>query len=192
MRSIFHMSRAPRGRFLFKPQAPTFVAVVLSFLLFLILPNAAVSAGIHADAVVAHTNAVRARTGRSALRVDPALAAAAQRRAEELVATGHFDHTRPDGAPFSTIVTESGYPFVRVGENLAIDFLNEQPLVAGWMASASHRANLLNTSHAHMGVGVATGTYGGIPTTVVVQLLGSTRPPAERGWHRLSSALPIG
>lgn len=192
MRPIFHMSRAPRGRFLFRPQAPTFVAVVLSFLLFLVLPNAAVSAGIHADAIVAHTNAVRVHTGRSALRFDPALAAAAQRRAEELAATGHFDHTRPDGAPFSTIVTESGYPFARVGENLAIDFLNEQPLVAGWMTSESHRANLLNASHTHMGVGVATGTYGGIPTTVVVQLLGSTRPPAERGWHRLSSALPIG
>ncbi len=169
-----------------------FAGVVFSFLLFLVLPNAAVSAGIHPDAVVAHTNAIRMRAGQSALRVDHALAAAAQHRAEELAAAAHFDHTRPDGAPFSTIVTASGYPFARVGENLAIDFLNEQPLVRAWMESEGHRVNLLNASHTHIGVGVATGTYHGVPTTVVVQLLGSTRAPAQRGWNRLPSALPIG
>jgi uncharacterized protein YkwD len=168
------------------------VAVVLSFLLSLVLPNAAVSAGIHADAVVAYTNDARLRAGRPALRQDPALTVAAQQRAEELARAAHFDHTRPDGAPFSTILTERGYPYARVGENLAIDFLNEQPLIAGWIASESHRNNLLNSSHAHIGVGVATGTYGGIPTTVVVQLLGSTRLPTERGWRRLPSALPMG
>lgn len=192
MRPIFDMSRTPRRRLIFKPQAPSFVAVVLAFLLFLILPNAAVSAGIHPDAVVVHTNSIRALAGQPSLRVDAVLTTAAQRRAEELAAAGHFDHTRPDGAPFSTIITESGYPLARVGENLAIDFLNEQPLVRAWVASEGHRRNLLNASHAHIGVGVATGIYQGIPTTVVVQLLGSTRAPDTRGWTRLTSALSIG
>jgi len=87
---------------------------------------------------------------------------------------------------------EAGYPFDRVAENLAIDYLNETPMMDAWLQSPSHRRNLLNDGYAHIGVGVASGTVDGIPTIVVVQLAGSLRDPATRGWTRLTSALPLG
>ncbi|MDP3770883.1 MAG: CAP domain-containing protein [bacterium] len=192
MRSVFHNARAPRGRSVPSAQAPLFVGVVFSFLLFLALPYGAISAGIHADTVTDHTNVVRVAAGLRPLWTDAALTAAAQRRAEELVRSSTFDHVRPDGAPFSTAVVETGYPFDRVAENLAIDYLNEAPMIAAWLRSASHRRNLLGDGYAHIGVGVASGTVDGIPTIVVVQLAGSLRDPASRGWKRLPAALPMG
>ena len=216
MRPVFDMPRAPHRRSIlrrqarlnfrlgedarhadfrkgsFGGQAPPFVGVALSFLLFLLLPNAAVSAGIHAEAVIAGTNAIRAAQDRPTLRTDAALAAAAQQRAEELAASAAFDHVRPSGAPFSTAVAEAQYPFERVAENLAIDYLNESPLLDGWLGSKSHRRTLLSAEYAHIGVGVAAGVVNGRPTVVTVQLLGRTQSPELRGWSRLTSALPVG
>ena len=175
-----------------KRQAPPFVGVALSFLLFLLLPNSAISAGVHADTVVGHTNIFRAKQHRPLLIPDTALTTAAQQRAEELVSGSYFDHVRPNGAPFSTAVTEANYPFERVAENLAIDYLNVTPLVHGWMRSESHRLSLLNEEYAHTGVGVATGIINGAPTIVTVQLFGRTQAPERRGWTRAIPALPIG
>ncbi|MDO8598811.1 MAG: CAP domain-containing protein [bacterium] len=185
------MSRAPRGRSMLRRQAPPFVGVALSFLLFLLLPGAAISAGIHADAVVEHSNTVRARLHRPMLLADAALTNAAQQRANELAAHAYFDHIRPDGAPFSTAVVDAQYPFERVAENLGIDYLTAAPLVDGWMRSTSHRQSLLDESYAHVGVGVATGIVNGIPTIVTVQLLGRTQAPELRGWIRLAAELPV-
>lgn len=174
-----------------RTQAPPFAGVALSFLLFLLLPGSAISAGIHADAVVEHANAVRTRLHRPVLFTDAALTHAAQQRANELAAHAYFDHIRPDGAPFSTAVVDAQYPFERVAENLGIDYLNAGPLVDGWMRSTSHRQSLLNEEYAHVGVGVATGIVNGIPTIVTVQLLGRTQAPELRGWVRVISALPV-
>jgi len=186
------MLRAPRGRRRRTRQAPPFVAVALSFLLFLLLPHAVVSAGVQADAVVARTNIVRDAHARPLLRSDDALTIAAQRRAEELASGSYFDHVRPDGAPFSTAVADARYPFERVAENLAVDYLTVTPLMDGWMESASHRQSILNGTYADIGVGVATGIVRGIPTIVTVQLLGRTKPPELRGWVRTTSALGMG
>ena len=199
MRSVFHNARARRnfarknsGEGSFNAQAPLFVGVVFSFLLFLALPHGAISAGIHADTVTDRTNVVRIAAGLRPLWTDAELTAAAQRRATEIVQSAAFDHARPDGAPFSAAVVEAGYPFDRVAENLAIDYLNEAPMIDAWLKSAGHRRNLLGDGYAHIGVGVASGTVDGIPTIVVVQLAGSLRDPASRGWKRLPAALPLG
>jgi hypothetical protein len=47
------------------------------------------------------------------------------------------------------------------------------------MASASHKANILNPSYAEIGVGVARGTYRGSPATMVVQLFAEPAAAAE-------------
>lgn len=191
MRRFFGLPQALHGRLQFNAQAPLlFATVALSFLL-LTLPNTAVSAGISADSVVARSNVIRVKQARLPLRADAALAQAAQLRARELVAGAYFDHVRPDGAPFSTAVIEARYPFERVAENLAIDYLNESPLLDGWLESPSHRQALLNPEYAHVGIGVASGVIGGKPTIVTVQLLGRPQTPELRGWIRLANALPM-
>lgn len=162
-----------------------------ALLLLTTFPHTAISAGINAEAVLSRTTAVRASRGASSLRVDPHLAVAAQRRAEEIVRAAHFAHVRPDGSSFAQLAEELGYPYERLGENLAIDFLHERPMVDAWLASPHHQRNLLAPTYGDTGVGVASGAVNGIPTIVVVQLFGSLRDPLLRGWGRLPAALPM-
>lgn len=163
--------------------------VVCAFLLlFFFSAHDVVSAGIAPHDIAAQTNAARRSAAIHALRPDPILTNAAQQRAEEIVASGRFDHVRPDGTSFATAVLPNVYD--RVGENLAIDFLRDTPIIGAWRDSPSHRANLLGTQYQRMGVGVASGIVQGLPTIVVVELFGSSAAPDTRGWKRLSSALP--
>ena len=46
------------------------------------------------------------------------------------------------------------------GENIAKGYATPQAVVNGWMNSSGHRANILNASYTHIGVGyVAGGNY---------------------------------
>lgn len=152
----------------------------------------AVSAGLHSAALAERTNAVRLAHGARPLRVDATLSAAAQRRAEEIVSSGKFAHERPDGTLFARAADETGYAYAVLGENLAIDFLHEDPLLDAWLASPDHRRNLLSDAYADIGIGIASGDVDGIPTMVAVELFGSLRDPLLRGWERTPAALPLG
>ena len=98
----------------------------------------------YASRVVAETNADRIKNGLSALRVDPALTAAARIRAQEI--TQKFSHTRPDGSRWAT-VSGSAY-----GENIARGQKTPDKVVAAWMSSDGHRRNILRASFGSIGV----------------------------------------
>jgi len=94
--------------------------------------------------VVAQVNAERAKYGLSQLRVDSELTRAAQVRAKEIVEK--FSHTRPDGSKWST-VSASAY-----GENIAKGQKTADKVMAAWLTSAGHRANILKASFGSIGV----------------------------------------
>jgi uncharacterized protein YkwD len=91
---------------------------------------------------------------------------------------GFFAHESHDGAPFWQRVKRLYAPRTAgwtVGENLAM-FGGVQPtaesIVAAWMASPPHRANLLQRHYREAGVAIihhpsAGGVFGGRPTWVV-------------------------
>lgn len=186
MRGAHHQLRNPQHPIV---GTPVRAGVVCAFLLlFFLSAHDAISAGIAPDAIATRTNAARRSAAIHTLRFDPILANAAQKRAEEIAASGPFDHVRPDGSSFATVVSPNVYD--RVGENLAIDFLRDAPIIGAWHDSPSHRANLLGTQYQRMGVGVASGIVQGLPTIVVVELFGSNAAPDARGWKRLPAALP--
>ena len=68
------------------------------------------------------------------------LAGAASVRANEI--TVLFDHTRPDGSPFYTVNSSIVY-----GENLATGYSSAREVFDAWMASPSHRANILDSDY---------------------------------------------
>ena len=94
--------------------------------------------------VVEQVNAERAKYGLSALRVDAELTRAANVRAQEIVES--FSHTRPDGSQWST-VSDSAY-----GENIAKGQNTVDRVMASWMSSEGHRANILRESYGSIGV----------------------------------------
>lgn len=120
------------------------LALVLVLLLTLGAAQAATLETANAQSVVNQVNRERAARGLSALRIDPALTAAAQIRAREIVE--RFSHTRPDGTKWSTVSS------IAYGENIAKGQRTVDRVMAAWMSSSGHRANILRASYGSIGV----------------------------------------
>ncbi len=134
---------------------------------------------VFASDVIWYTNTERAQAKVSEVHEDKKLDAAAQAKADDMAAKGYFSHVGPDGALPWTWVLRSGYAYKVAGENLAVRFTDSSDVVHAWMASPSHRANVLKPVYADIGVGVANGMFEGQPATFVVQYFGTVEnaPP---------------
>ena len=97
-----------------------------------------------AEEVVRQTNLERTSRGLSALRVDAELNRAAAVRARELVQS--FSHTRPDGSDWSSVSSAVS------GENIAKGHDSADRVMAAWMSSEGHRANILRAGFGRIGV----------------------------------------
>lgn len=102
--------------------------------------------------VLTLVNRIRVKNGLSQLTWGDTCATPALTRAEETIAV--YSHTRPDGSSWSTAcpVPSSGGTS---GENLAVGNAAVSPatVVALWMGSESHRANILNAEYTKLSVG---------------------------------------
>ena len=106
--------------------------------------------------VVRLVNIEREKQGLSPLGTFDALTAAAKIRAPELAKS--FSHTRPDGTSCFTALKEANVTnYTGAGENIAAGYSSPAAVVDGWMNSPGHRANILNKSFTHIGVGYYTG-----------------------------------
>lgn len=107
-----------------------------------------VDAGAPIDAlaaeVIRQVNAERQKAGLTQLRTDAALTAAACVRAREIAQK--FSHTRPDGSAWST-VSAGVY-----GENIAMGQRTADKVMAAWLTSSGHRANILRPGFGSIGV----------------------------------------
>jgi len=101
--------------------------------------------------VIRLVNEERAKQKLPPLAYEPALLPVAQIRAEE--SSQLFSHTRPSGEPWSTAFSDCGV-FGHRGENLAYGQKTPARVVAAWMASPGHKANILNTKYSMLAVGV--------------------------------------
>ncbi len=87
-----------------------------------------------------------------------------------MVAGSYFAHYSPSGVSPWHWFTAAGYAYTHAGEDLALNFTNSETLEAAWMASPTHRANILKSVYTETGVGVAHGTYLGSPAVFIVEL----------------------
>ncbi|EFC82489.1 CAP domain-containing protein [Parafrankia sp. EUN1f] len=122
--------------------------------------------------VLALTNAERARAGLAALTAEPRLAAAAARHSADMAARGFFAHDTPEGISVADRVRAAGYDYSVVAENIAAGQRTAREVVAGWMDSPGHRANILRPQVRQLGVGRVEGGEYGVYWT---QVFGSPR-----------------
>lgn len=106
----------------------------------------------YAAEVLKLVNKERKKYGLSALALDEKLCRAADKRAKETVSL--FSHTRPDGTDCFTVLEEYGIGYRAVGENIAAGQRTAKDVVAAWMNSPGHRANILSSSYEKLGVGL--------------------------------------
>ena len=100
------------------------------------------------------TNAERLARGLAPLSMLDGLHRASRTRAGELTADYRSDHTRPDGSSCFTVLDDVAVTdWSVVGENIAQGQRSPAEVVAAWMNSPGHRANLLEGAFTHMGAG---------------------------------------
>lgn len=101
-------------------------------------------------------NEERAARGLRPLRMNPQLSAAAGDRVKDMFAKRYFDHIAPDGLEPFVWVTQRGYRYRIIGENLALGFRGAA-VVDGWMRSQGHRENILQQRFDEVGIAIADG-----------------------------------
>ena len=69
----------------------------------------------------------------------------------DMAAHDHFNHVGTDGSTVGDRVRREGYAWRRVGENIARYQDSVEEVVADWMASPGHCANLMNPSYVEFG-----------------------------------------
>jgi len=115
-------------------------------------------------------NTDRLAAGVETLAVNEKLTAAAQAKADDMALKGYFSHSSPDGRQPWDFMRAARYDYQNAGENLAIQFSDSAEVERAWLASPTHRANLLDNRFTEIGIATAYGTYQGQPTTFVVQM----------------------
>jgi uncharacterized protein YkwD len=123
--------------------------------LLLLVPGLAFAAP-DPGSVVELLNRERAAAGLPALRTDVRLGEAAQAKAAAIAGSGTLTHTSSaPGTPWPTLA-RAGYMYSIAGENLAEGIPEAKDIVADWMASASHRKNILTSGFTDVGAAVVT------------------------------------
>lgn len=153
-----------------------------------VLPQTA--AVVQSD-IVDLTNTERVRASLGILKESPVLAAAAQKKAEDMAARGYFAHVGPGGEKPWTWFEKEGYDYKYAGENLAVRFNESNEVVHAWMNSPSHKANIVKSAYTEIGIGVAQGIYKGSPATFVVQFFGSPKSVAAAAEPAPIASAPV-
>ena len=110
--------------------------------------------------VVRLVNVERRKNGLSELTHDWQLSRVARYKSQDMKDKNYFSHTSPTyGSPFQ-MMKSFGISYKSAGENIAKGYASPKAVVEGWINSPGHRANILNSSFTHIGVGyVAGGNY---------------------------------
>jgi hypothetical protein len=119
------------------------------------------------------------------------LITAAQQKSDDMLARSYFSHIDPDGNYVWPKIEAAGYkPYTTLGENLAMDFSSPEELVAAWMNSPTHRANLLNEKFKDQGLALSSGKYEiNHDTTIVVSLFGALTTAGSAGSSKSSQVV---
>lgn len=178
----------------------TSLAILISLLIFsqsllslgqLVYPHIlGFASQIPPQEVISLSNQVRQEKNLPVLKFNPKLADAARRKAADMFADNYWSHTAPDGIQPWSFIIAAEYNYLHAGENLARDFKNPQTVVKAWMASPTHRANLLNPQYQDIGIAVVDGRLQGKETTLVVQMLGTPQTSSPQVASGQTSIIP--
>lgn len=128
---------------------------------------------ISVEELLTLTNTKRIQQRLHALTLNEQLSQAARQKAKDMFAKAYWAHNAPDGRTPWVFIRTSGYDYVFAGENLAKGFTNSEDIVSAWMASTSHRENMLSSNYQEIGFAVEKGRLNGEETVLVVEMFGN-------------------
>lgn len=133
-------------------------------------------------AFVTLVNQHRASLGLAPLAWRADVAAVAQAHSQDMLDRNYFSHTTPEGATPWDRLAAAGITYASAGENIAYGYPTAETVLAAWLASPGHKANIENPNFTHHGVGLA-GTYW---THVFIQASPSATAPLALAGSRPS------
>jgi len=124
---------------------------------------------------LAETNAARRAVNLPELVLNDTLTTAAEAKAQDMIANHYWAHFRPsDGKAPWAFIEEAGYQYKVAGENLARGYRTPAGITKAWLASPTHRANLLSPKYQEVGFAcVRTTDEEGNTVLITVQLFGT-------------------
>jgi hypothetical protein len=128
---------------------------------------------IQEQQLLEYTNAERLNAGLRAVKINQELNQAAMAKAKYMFAHNFWAHNAPDGTTPWKFIEDAKYNYLFAGENLAKDFEDSKGVVDAWMASPTHRANIMQEKYQDIGFAVLNGSLNGEDTTLVVQMFGT-------------------
>jgi uncharacterized protein YkwD len=149
-----------------------FLLVINSFGGLLGLESAHAST-ITTSNIVQFTNEQRELYGLPTLKNNSKLASAALAKANNMFSVGYWNHFGPNGETPWQFIKASGYSYVYAGENLAKGFKSAEGVVEAWMASPTHRENILSGNYTEIGIAVVSGQLLSENVILVVQMFGN-------------------
>jgi uncharacterized protein YkwD len=111
-----------------------------------------------------------------------------------MMSENYWSHNSPSGKSPWVWFNQAGYNYVYAGENLAKDFGSTSRMMEAWMASPTHKENIVSPKYEEIGIAVVPGNIGGQDTVLVVQLFGAQnggswqRQQVKRDTHRARSS----
>lgn len=103
--------------------------------------------------IVSLTNSYRQQNGLAPVTLNSQLSNAAQTHTQNMALQDFVNHTGTDGGTVAQRVSNTGYGWSLVAENIAAGYRTAADVVQGWIDSPGHRENLLNASVTEIGVG---------------------------------------
>jgi uncharacterized protein YkwD len=102
-------------------------------------------------------NEIRSGRGLKPLTIDERASRAAYEHGWDMDLRDYFAHVNPDGEGPEERLARHGVGRPAVGEVLARGHATPEDVVAAWMASPPHRANLLHPGWTRVGIGIHSG-----------------------------------
>jgi len=81
------------------------------------------------------------------------LESAAIEHSQDMFRKKYFSHNAPDGSNAGDRIKKSGYKWKLYGENIATGQTSEEQVVGGWLKSAGHCKNIMNSDFTEIGAG---------------------------------------
>jgi len=101
------------------------------------------------------TNVERQKAGLPAFQMDSKLAESARAKSADMATKNYFSHTSPTyGSPFDQMKS-LGIAYKSAAENIAMGQRSATEVMDAWMKSPGHKANIMNPSFTHIGVGLS-------------------------------------
>lgn len=87
------------------------------------------------------------------LAMNGALRCAARKHSLDMGTRDYFSHSSPDGTGPGERLNQADYHASTWGENIAWGYGSPEAVVAGWMGSPGHCANIMNANFSETGIG---------------------------------------